>query len=652
MILSALLVSAALTQAPSVALIPRELLLGNPERTAPRISPDGKQLSWLAPDSHGVLQVWVKPVGAADKEANAVTRDVRRPVRVYEWAEDSTHLLYWQDAAGDENFHLFAVDLLTNNIRDLTPFDGVRASSWDTRARCPDTVLVSLNLRDRKAFDVYRVSLKTGSLDVDTQNPGDVVSWVVDSNCLVRGAEASLPDGGVELRVRDGAKAPWRSLVRVGLEETVALLGFTLDGKSAFVTTSIDTDTDRLVEKNLKTGSERVLAQNPKSDVREVMLHPTKFTAQAALFELNGRPEWTLLESGIRTDFELLKAQATGQWKILSRDRNDSLWIAALNSDLGPRRFWLWDRTARKATFLFSAQPGLEGLPLQSLEPTVIKARDGIELSVFLMRPQTGATNAPLVLQVHGGPWSRDEWGFDPRMQLLANRGYAVLKVNFRGSTGFGKRFLNAANKQWGAKMHDDLVDAVRWAVGEGYADPKKVCIYGASYGGYSALAGAAFTPDVFKCAVDVVGPSNLITLLAGVPTYWAAMRGKLEQRMGNPADPKDLEMLKRVSPLNSADKIRIPLLIGQGANDPRVKQAESEQIVAALEKNGLGVTYVLYPDEGHGFARPENNTDFMARTEAFLAENLGGRFEPMPKEGKVSGSTALVKLVKPRPSR
>jgi dipeptidyl aminopeptidase/acylaminoacyl peptidase len=648
MTLAALIAAAALAQSP---LIPRDLLLGNPERTAARISPDGKQLSWLAPDPKGVLQVWVKNVGAEDKDALAVTHDPRRPVRRYEWAEDSTHVLYWQDAAGDENFHLFAVDLLTSNIRDLTPFEGVRASTWETRGKCPDTVLVSLNLRDRKSFDIYKVSLKTGALELDTQNPGDVTSWVIDATCFVRGASASLPDGGTELRVRDGVKAPWRQLLRVGLEESVALLGFALDGKSAFVTTSLETDTDRLVEKNLKTGSERVLSTNPKSDVRDVLLHPAKFTAQAVEYEVNGRPEWTTLEYNVRSDFEALKALG-GFFALVSRDRADNLWVVTVVSDAAPRKFVLWDRTAKKVTPLFSTQPKLEGQPLLPLEPVVIKSRDGLDLQAFMMRPPNASKTTAMVLKVHGGPWSHDEWGFDPSMQLLANRGYAVLKINYRGSTGYGKHFLNAGNKQWGLKMHDDLIDAVKWAVDQGYADSKKVAIYGGSYGGYAALAGAAFTPDVFRCAVDIVGPSNLMTLLSTIPPYWAALKGTFDQRMGNPTDPKDLELLKRASPLSSADKIRIPLLIGQGANDPRVKQAESEQIVAALEKNGLAVTYVVYPDEGHGFARPENNTDFMARTEAFLADNLGGKAEPLPKDGKIAGSTGVVKLVKAKGSR
>ncbi len=645
----ALLVCSSLAQAP---LIPRELLLGNPERATLRISPDGKQLAWLAPDAKGVLQVWVKPLAAADKDAVAITHDDRRPVRVYEWSEDANFVLYWQDAAGDENFHLFAVELSTMNVRDLTPFQGVRASGWETRGKCPDAVLVSLNLRDRKAFDLYRVSLKTGALELDTQNPGDVTRWVIDAACQVRGAEAALPDGGLELRVRDTPKTPWRSLIKVGIEESISLKGFSLDGKSAFVTTSIDTDTDRLVEKNLKTGSERLLAQNPKSDVRDVLLHPVRFTAQAVQFEVAGKPEWTLLETSIRNDFEALKALGAGFPQLIARDRTDSLWIAALTSDVGPRKYFLWDRTAKKSTFLFSAQPKLEGLPLQPLQPVTLKSRDGLELNGFLMKPAGATKPLPMVLVVHGGPWARDEWGFDPRMQLLVNRGYAALKINYRGSVGYGKKFLNAGNKQWGLKMHDDLLDAVQWATSGGVADPKKICIYGGSYGGYAALAGAAFTPDVFKCAVDIVGPSNLLTLLSTVPPYWAAMKGQFDLRVGNPLDSKDLELLKKASPLNSADKIRIPVLIGQGANDPRVKQAESEQIVAAMEKNGLGLTYVVYPDEGHGFARPENNTDFMARAEAFLADNLGGRFEPLPKEGRVAGSTGVVKWVKPRAAK
>ncbi|MBS1149318.1 MAG: ptpA 1, partial [Myxococcaceae bacterium] len=469
----ALFTSAALAQAP---LIPRELLLGNPDRANPRISPDGRQLSWLAPDRKGVLQVWVRPLAGADKDAVAVTHDDLRPVRQYAWAEDTNTVLYWQDAAGDENFHLFAVELATMNVRDLTPFQGVRASSWETRGKCPDLVLVSLNLRDRKAFDLYRVSLKTGALELDTQNPGDVTRWVIDANCQVRGAEASLTDGGLELRVRDTVKAPWRSLIKVGIEESISLKGFSLDGKSAFVTTSIDTDTDRLVEKNLKTGSERLLAQHPKSDVRDVLLHPVRFTAQAVTFEVAGKPEWTLLETSIRGDFEALKALGPGFVALLARDRTDTLWIAALSSDAGPRKFYLWDRTAKKSTFLFSAQPKLEGLPLQPLLPMALKSRDGLELNGFVMRPAGSAKNLPLVLLVHGGPWARDEWGFDPRMQLLVNRGYATLKVNYRGSLGYGKRFLNAGNKQWGLKMHDDLIDAVQWAVAEGIADPKKIC--------------------------------------------------------------------------------------------------------------------------------------------------------------------------------
>ncbi|MGV3621470.1 MAG: alpha/beta hydrolase family protein, partial [Archangium sp.] len=288
--------------------------------------------------------------------------------------------------------------------------------------------------------------------------------------------------------------------------------------------------------------------------------------------------------------------------------------------------------------------PKLEGLPLAEMKPVNITARDGLVLPSYLTLPVGKAPkNLPMVLLVHGGPWGRDMWGYNPSVQWLANRGYAVLQVNFRASTGFGKKFLNAGNRQWGLAMHDDLIDAVNWAVKEGFADPKQVAIMGGSYGGYATLAGLAFTPDQFKCGVDIVGPSNLFTLMSTIPPYWAAFKAQMIKRMGDPDNAADKELLTKASPLFSANKIKVPLLIGQGANDPRVKVAESEQIVSAMEKNGLPVTYVVYPDEGHGFARPENRIDFYARSEEFLSKCLGGRAEPLQK---IEGSTAQVKVV------
>lgn len=643
-VLVALLAFAAPAQDAGVPLIPREALLGNPERTSPQLSPDGQKLAWLAPDEKNVLQVWVKTPGA--KDGTVVTQDKRRGIRGFRWTRDSQGLLYGQDADGDENSHLFHVDLATRNVRDLTPWQGVRATLLETHPKFPDVVLVTMNVRDRQAMDVWRVNLKTGAAELDTQNPGDVQGWTVDASFQVRGASAVTKEGGTELRTRESPKAKWTPLVTVGLEENVGFVGFSEDGRSVFLTTSINADTERLVDKSLKNGAERLLAQSPASDVLDTFGHPVKRLVRAVAFDVGGRSAWTVLDTSVKADFEALDRALAGDFTVVSMDDADARWLVAEDLDTASPRYWTWDRKAKKAEVLFSARPKLDGLPLAAMTPVSIPARDGLTLPGYLSLPTGRAKPLPLVLLVHGGPWGRDTWGYDATAQLLANRGYAVLQVNFRGSAGFGKRFLNAGNRQWGLAMHDDLLDAVAWAVKEGVTTPKQVAIMGGSYGGYATLAGLAFTPDVFACGVDIVGPSNLFTLLASTPPYWAAFKKMLVARMGDPDDAKDKELLTRASPLFSAAKIRAPLLIGQGANDPRVKVAESEQIVQAMEKNGLPVTYVLYPDEGHGFARPENRTDFLARAEGFLAKCLGGRAEALPKEGRVPGASAVVKVV------
>ncbi len=634
-----------LAQDAGVPLIARELLFGNPERTRPTISPSGEQLAWLAPDEKNVLQVWVRPV--AGKDAVCVTADKKRGIRSYSWSEDSKSILYGQDQDGDENFHLFQVELASKNVRDLTPWQGVRASLLSSSPKQPNVILVTANVRDRKSMDVWRISLDTGAAVLDTQNPGDVNGWGVDAQLLVRVAIAATQDGGTELRVRESVKAPWKALITVGLEEIVEFVDFTEDGRSIIITSSINADTVRLLEKSLKSGAERVLAFSDKSDVGDVIGYPTRHGVRAAEVDVDGRMSWTPVEPSMKGDLEVLKKAIAGDWRVASMDASDTKWIISETSDQSPMRFWMFDRKSKKTELLFTAQPKLEGLPLAQMKPVSIPARDGLVLPGYLsLPPGKDAKALPMVLLVHGGPWGRDTWGHNSTAQWLANRGYAVLQVNFRSSTGYGKKFLNAGNRQWGLAMHDDLLDAVAWAVGQGIADPKKVAIMGGSYGGYATLAGLAFTPDTFACGVDIVGPSNIFTLLATVPPYWAAFRRQLVSRIGDPENPQDKDMLTKASPLFSAHRIKAPLMIGQGANDPRVKQAESEQIIAAMEKNGLPVTYVLYPDEGHGFARPENRIDFNARAEGFLAKCLGGRAEPLPKEGKIAGSTAQVKVV------
>ncbi len=636
----------AAAQDAGIPLISRDLLFGNPERTRPNLSPNGEQIAWLAPDEKDVLQVWVRALNAKDG-AVTVTADKKRGIRQYFWTEDSKSILYMQDADGDENFHVFQVELASKNVRDLTPWQGVRAAVVATSPKQPNVILVTANVRDRKSMDVYRLSLDTGAAVLDTENPGDVLDWGVDSALQVREATASTKEGGTEIRVRDTVKAPWKPLITVGLEEILQFVDFTEDGKSIIIQSSINADTARLIEKSLKSGAERVLASSDKSDIGNVMGYPGRHGIRAASFDVDGRDSWVPVEPSMKGDLEALKAGLQGDYEVISMDAADGKWIVGETRDLGPGRFWLYDRKAKKLDILFTSKPKLEGLPLAVMKPLNIAARDGLTLPAYLsLPPGKEPKKLPMVLLVHGGPWGRDTWGQNSQAQWLANRGYAVLQVNFRASTGYGKKFLNAGNRQWALAMHDDLLDAVSWAVKEGIADQKKVAVMGGSYGGYATLAGLAFTPETFACGVDIVGPSNIFTLLATVPPYWAAFRRQLVSRIGDPENPADKEMLTKASPLFSADKIKAPLLIGQGANDPRVKPAESEQIVSAMEKNGLPVTYVLYPDEGHGFARPDNRIDFYARAEGFLSKCLGGRAEALPKEGKIAGSTAVVKVV------
>jgi dipeptidyl aminopeptidase/acylaminoacyl peptidase len=639
----ALLLSATPLPAQLPPLISRDILFGNPERASPKLSPDGQRLAWVAPDKKNVLQVWVKTVGKDDDKM--VTADKKRGIRQYFWAEDNKTLLYQQDNDGDENFHVYGVDLASGNVRDYTPFQGVRAEVADVNPDFPDEILVEANIRNRQLMDVHRLSLKTGALTLDTENPGDVAGWGTDAKFQVRAAQAQTPDGGTEIRVRDDVKSSWKSLLKVGPDEILEFEDFSKDGGSAYLKTSIGSDTARLVERNLATGAEKVLAVSPEVDAGGVVIHPKTHVVQAVSFA-PGRATWKVLDPSVQADFDAITKLHSGDFGIVNRTSADDAWLVGFTSDRGPVTWYKWDRTAKKGTLLFTAQPKLEGLALAEMKPVAIKSRDGLTLNSYLTLPVGVAPkNLPMVLFVHGGPWGRDSWGYNSYAQWFANRGYAVLQTNFRASTGYGKKFLNAGNKQWGLKMHDDLIDAVDWAIKQGIADPKKVAIMGGSYGGYSALAGVTFTPEKFACSVDIVGPSNLKTLIASIPPYWKPLRATFDVRMGNVDDPKDAELVKNASPLFKADKIVRPLLIGQGANDPRVNVKESEQIVDAIEKNKGSVTYVVYSDEGHGFARPENRIDFNARSEKFLAACLGGRFEPMEGD-KIPGSTAVVKVV------
>jgi dipeptidyl aminopeptidase/acylaminoacyl peptidase len=611
-----------------VKLIPREVLFGNPERVSPRLSPDGARLAWIAPHE-GVLNVWVAPAspetGVGWDQAEVVTRDADRGIRMFAWAHDNRHLLYLQDAGGDENWRLYDVDLTTGEHRDLTPFDGVQTQLVALERDFPTQVLIGLNKDNPELHDVYRLDLVTGGLTKEVTNPG-FIGWITDASLVVRGAFAPEPDGSLRLLVRDKADDGWREFLRVPEEDALStdVVGFSLDGRSLLLISSADAETARLVRMDLTTGATTLLAGDDDADVSGVKIDPDSREPQVVIV-LKDRCEYQVLDP--RVDLAPIRALHHGDPVFESADDADRTWLVAFTNDTGPVPYFAYDRVKRTASFLFEHRPALNAYTLAEMVPFSYKARDGLIIHGYATFPADGPRAAlPTVLNVHGGPWARDMWGFDPNAQWLANRGYLCLQVNYRGSTGYGKAFVNAGDREWGAKMQDDLTDAVRFAVAEGWADPERVAIFGGSYGGYAALAGATFTPGVYCCAVDLVGPSNLKTLIETVPPYWAPMIAQFHRRVGHPQD--DAEFLWSRSPLSRASEISIPLLIAQGANDPRVKQSESEQIVEALAAAGIDHEYMLFPDEGHGFAKPENRMRFYAAAEKFLAKHLGGRAE------------------------
>lgn len=617
-------------------LIPRDILFGNPERTRPQLSPDGKYLAYIAPDEKNVLQVWLRTVGQEDDRK--LTDDKKRGIRMYGWTYSPDRLVYLQDSDGDENFHFYLVNIQSNIVRDLTPFQGVKAQLVAIDPDFPDEVLVGLNLNDPQKFDVYRINLNNGAVEFDTENPGNIVSWTADAKFQVRAATAATPDGGYDLLYRESVDVSWDTLRHWGPDDEGGAVEFSTDGKTLYIIGSHDANTQRLIALDLATRQETVMAEDEQYDVGGIITHPTTRVIQAVSF-YKDKVQWQILDESITDDFEAIAQVRDGEFGITNRTLADDTWLVAYATDDGPVYYYVYDRKSKTSTLLFSNKPQLEELQLASMQPISYQARDGLTIHGYLTTPVgIPAKNLSTVLLVHGGPWARDTWGYDPESQWLANRGYAVLQVNFRGSSGYGKDFLNAGNREWAAAMHNDLLDAVNWLVEQGIADPAKIAIMGGSYGGYATLVGLTFTPEVFAAGVDIVGPSNLVTLLQSIPPYWAPLLASMYYRVGNLETEE--EFLKSRSPLFFVDRIQKPLLIGQGANDPRVKQAESEQIVEAMKKAGKPVEYVLYTDEGHGFARPENRLHFFAIAEEFLAKYLGGRFEPV---GDIQGHSGIV---------
>jgi dipeptidyl aminopeptidase/acylaminoacyl peptidase len=616
-------------------LVARTVFFDDPDVGSVRISPDGQNLAWLAPIG-GVRNLVVAPL-ADPGAARAVTHATDRNLSTfYRWAHTNRHLVFFQERDGDENWRASSVDLNSGAVVPLTPERGVKAYWQEADRKFPEQMLFKHNARDKRYFDLFRINLVTGKSDLLFEN-NEFAWYVTDSDFHLRLGVRFAADGNAEnmLRRPDGT---WEHFltVPIGDLDSTQALDFSADGKTLYVLDTRDRDKAALFAIDVATRKPSLLAADDEADMVNVDFDFVQRRPLAARAN-KGRARWHAVDPSAARDLDDLAGYGPGDVEIIERSADNRFMTVFYERDAESGEFALLDRQARKVRSLFRQRKALAGVALRKMQPVIIPARDGLRLNGYLTLPEAGGGGLPMVLVIHGGPYARDVWGFNSVHQWLANRGYAVLSVNYRGSTGFGKAFVTAADKEWGGKMHDDLIDAVDWAVGEGIADPKRVGFFGGSYGGYSALTAATRTPEVFACIVDVFGISNLITFMATIPPYWGPWFSIWKNRLGDPATEAGRAFLTERSPLTHIDRAVRPILIAQGMQDVRVVAAESEQMVAALKKRGVPVTYITFADEGHGFARPENRMAFYAATESFLAKHLGGRSQPVGDDFKGS---------------
>ena len=603
------------------SLIPLEDLFGNPDQYQLRISPDKTKLSYLK-SVNNVLNVWIKTIGKNDD--HPITKDTNRGIRSHHWSQDHKHIFYLQDYNGDENWHLYMTNIFTKETTNLTPYKDVQVRFNKHNKFHPEIICFEMNKDNPENHDIYSINIITKELTLLDKNPGNFNQWILTSDLEPKAAISLDDQAGSTLHLKKDGE--WKSILHWSSEETEnsSASHFTRDNKFLYITSSIDNNTAQLIKINVETLEQTVIANNKKYEVEDIFTNPNSLEVEAVAF-YGSRLEWNILPNNqnLAIDFNIIKKLHHGDFNIGSKSNDNKLWVVSFNQDVGPIPYYIYNRDTKTAQFIFYHKKRLVNYQFQPMNPIEFTSRDGLNIEGYMTYPKNyQSKKSPMVLLVHGGPWSRDKWGYNSEVQWFANRGYACLQVNFRGSTGYGNDFLNAGNKQWSLKMHDDLIDAVKWAIKTGYIDSEKIAIYGGSYGGYAALVGATFTPDVFCCAVDIVGPSNLITLLQSFPPYWKKYIYSFHKMVGNPETEYDF--LKECSPLFKVDAIKIPLLIAQGAHDPRVKQAESEQIVEKLKEKNIPHTYLLFDDEGHGFAKPKNKLKFYNQAESFLNKHLG----------------------------
>jgi dipeptidyl aminopeptidase/acylaminoacyl peptidase len=616
-------------------LVARKVFFDNPDIGSVRVSPDGATLAWLAPVG-GVRNLFVAPRDDLNA-ARAVTHATDRNLSTFfRWAHTNRHLVFFQERDGDENWRASSVDLGSGAIVPLTPERGVKAYWQEADRKFPEEMLFKHNARDKRYFDLFRVNVVTGKSDPLFEN-NEFAWYVTDSNFQLRIGARYVPDGSAEWVERrpDGSWAPFLTVPIADIDST-QVIDFSADGKTLYMLDSRGRDKAALFALDMATRHDALLAADDEADIVQVDFDFVQRRPLAARANRD-RIRWHPVDPAAAQDLAGLAGYGPGDVEILDRSADNRFATVFYERDNESGEYALLDRERRNVRSLFRQRKALADVGLRKMQPVIIPSRDGLRLNGYLTLPEAGAEGVPLVLVIHGGPYLRDNWGFNSVHQWLANRGYAVLSVNYRGSTGFGKAFVTAADKEWGGKMHDDLIDAVDWAVGQGIADPKRVGFFGGSYGGYSALTAATRTPEVFACIVDLFGISNLITFMATIPPYWGPWFSIWKNRLGDPATEAGRAFLTERSPLTYIDRAVRPILIAQGMQDVRVVAAESEQMVAALKQRGVPVTYITFPDEGHGFARPENRMAFYAITESFLAKHLGGRSQPVGDDFKGS---------------
>lgn len=609
-------------------LIPRHVLFDNPDHASPQISKDGRYLAYLAP-WEGVLNIWYYDV-LLNTQPQSLTHDKGRGIRAYGWAGTNSHIVYIQDTNGDEDWQIFVLEIAPQTIRCLTPEKAISAQIVASSIHYPHEMIVGINHRNPELHDYYRINILTGERTLVLENPG-FAGVEFDNNLDLRFATKINTHGGLTLLLFESET--WKPFEEIDPQDalTTSIVGFTADNRSIYLLDSRGSNTSVLKVMEIATKTATILAHDTRADGSDFLMHPSLKTPQA--YGVNYlRKSWQFFDPRMEEDFRFLETITDGDVEIVSRTHDDQVWVVGFLQDKAPMAFYLFERITRSVTFLFVSRSRLANYPLQAMEALEIPARDGLPLVCYVTKPVTTEIGpAPFILHIHGGPRARDSWGFDAVHQWLANRGYGVISINYRGSMGFGKSFMNKGNGEWARAMHDDIIDVAEWAIAQGLADRQRLGIMGGSYGGYAVLVGLTMTPDYFACGIDLVGVSNLETFVTSIPPYWRPVRDVLKVMLGTDFDTEEGKaFLRERSPLTYHHHITKPLLIAHGANDPRVRQSESDQLVSALQEKKIPALYGLYPDEGHGFARPQNRLSFYAITEAFLAHILRGHCEPV----------------------